>query len=230
MKIEIVPAILSKTPSDYHKKFKAVEPYTDWIQIDIVDNKFARNLTVGPKVIASFRTLKKLEIQLMVDYIEDWVDPFVKIGRKANIRRIVVPCESSRDPLGTIYHIRRHGIEVGFSLNPDTPTSRLQHIIDKLDTVLLLSVYPGFSGQHFVYGVLKKIEELRIMKPDVVIEVDGGIEPGTARKCAEMGANILVSGSFIFENATIEGETYHEKVKKALDTLKQDVQGPAPLN
>ena len=67
MKIEIIPAILSKIPADYHKKFKAVEPYTDWIQIDVVDNKFARNLTVGPKVIASFRTLKRLEIKVMVD-------------------------------------------------------------------------------------------------------------------------------------------------------------------
>ena len=113
---------------------------------------------------------------------------------------------------------------------PDTPASRLQHVIDKADTVLLLSVYPGFSGQHFVFGVLKKIEELRQMRPDVVIEVDGGIEPGTARKCAEVGANILVAGSFIFENANIEGETYHEKVRKALDILKEDIASIEPPN
>jgi len=195
VKIEIIPAILSKTAADYHKKFKTIEPFTEWIQVDIVDNKFARNLTIGPKEVAAFRTLKKLEIQLMVDFIEDWVDPFVEIAPKANIK---------------------------------TPASRLQHVIDKADTVLLLSVYPGFSGQHFVHGVLKKIEELRQMRPDVVIEVDGGIEPGTARKCAETGANILAAGSFIFENDTIRAETYQEKVKRALETLKKDVENVLP--
>lgn len=224
MKAEIIPAILSTTPADYHKKFKAIEPLTDWIQIDIVDNKFARNLTVGPKIVGGFRTLKKLEIQLMVDYIEDWIDPFVQIRKKANVARIIVPYETARDPIGVINHVRRHGVQIGFSINPDTPTNRLQHVIDKADTILLLSVYPGFSGQHFVHGTLEKIRQLRQMRPDVVIEVDGGIEPGTARKCAETGANILVSGSFLFENAKIKGEIYKEKVRKAFETLKADVE------
>jgi len=226
--VEIVPAILSKTPADYHKKFKAIEPLTDWIQIDIVDNKFAHNLTIGPKEVAAIRTLKKLEIQLMVNYIEDWVDPFVKIRQKANIARIIVPFESARDPIGVIRHIRRHGLAVGFSINPDTPAASLQHVIDKADTVLLLSVYPGFSGQHFVHSVINKIMQLREMRPDIVIEVDGGIEPGTARKCAEVGANILISGSFIFENPKMEGATYNEKVRRALDILKEDVEGIVP--
>ena len=223
MKIEIIPAILSKNPGDYHKKFKAVESFVDWIQIDIVDNKFARNLTVGPKEVGAIRTLKKLEIQLMVDFIEDWIDPFIKIKSKANIARIVVPYESCHDPIGVIKHIHQHGLEVGFSINPDTSADRLQHIIDKVDTVLLLSVYPGFSGQHFVYAVLEKIRQVKEMRPDIPIEIDGGIEPGTARKCAEVGANILASGSFIFENKNIEGVTYKEKVKNALNILREDV-------
>ncbi|MEX0621871.1 MAG: ribulose-phosphate 3-epimerase [Candidatus Woykebacteria bacterium] len=221
--VEIVPAILSKTPADYHKKFKAVEPLVDWIQVDIVDNKFARNLTIGPKEVGAFRTRKKLELQLMVDYIEDWVDPFVKIKDKASIGRIIVPYESARDPIGLINHIRRHNLQIGFSLNPDTPVSRLQHIIDKVDTVLLLSVYPGFSGQHFVHGTLDKIKQLRDMRPDVRIEIDGGIEPGIAKKCTEVGANILMVGSFLFENDKIKGDTYHEKVKEALKILKESV-------
>ena len=223
--VEIIPAILSKTSGDYHKKFKAVEPFTEWIQVDIVDNKFARNLTVGPKEVKAFRTLKKLEIQLMVDYIEDWVDPFVK----CRAARIIVPYESVRDPIGIINHLRRHNVQIGFSLNPDTAASRLQHVIDKLDTVLLLAVYPGFSGQHFVYTTLKKIEELREMRPDIVIEIDGGIEPGTARHCAEVGANILIAGSFVFENAKIEGETYQERIRNAISILKEDVEGVIPI-
>ena len=225
---EIIPAILSKTPADYHKKFKAIEPLTEWIQVDIVDNKFARNLTVGPKAVGAIRTRKKLEIHLMVDLIENWIDPFIKIRPTTNVSRIIVPLESVRDPIGITRHVKRHGVEVGFSLNPDTKVERLQHVIDKVATVLLLSVYPGFSGQHFVHSTLDKIIKLREMRPDIVIEVDGGIEPGTARKCAEVGANVLISGSFIFENTKIKGDTYHEKVQAALGILKEDIEGIVP--
>ena len=101
-------------------------------------------------------------------------------------------------------------------------------MIDKADTILLLSVYPGFSAQHFVHGILNKIMQLREIRPDITIEVDGGIEPGTARKCAEVGANILAAGSFIFENDTIKAETYQEKVKRALEILKKDVENVLP--
>lgn len=226
--VEIIPAILSTTRGDYHQKFKAIEPLTDWIQIDIVDNKFAPNKTIGPDVVATFRTLKKLEIQLMVDYIEDWIDPFVEIRDKANIKRIIIPYESARDPISLINHLRHHQIEIGFSLNPESPTQRVQHIIDKADTILLLSVHPGFSGQHFVHGTIDKIKQLRAMRGDVVIEIDGGIEPGTAGKCAQAGANILVAGSFLFENDTIVAETYNERARKALEILKDTVKGAAP--
>lgn len=223
--VEIVPAILSKSLADYHRKFKAVERLTEWIQIDIVDNKFAPNSTIGPKEVASFRTSVNLEIQLMVEFVEDWIDRFIKL----RVGRLVLPLESCRDPFGTISHVKRHGVPIGFSLNPETPTKRLIHYIDKLDTVLLLSVHPGFSGQHFIFDTLEKIRELRKMRPDITIEVDGGIEPGTARKCAEVGANILIAGSSIFDNATIKGKSYNEKVKNAIEGLKSSVEGIAPV-
>jgi ribulose-phosphate 3-epimerase len=219
MNPEIIPAILSTNSADYHKKIKAIEPYTDWVQIDIVDNKFAHNLTINADLVSSIRTKLKLEIQLMVEFIEDWLDPFVK----TNPGRIIVPYESCRDPLGVINHLRQHQIDLGFSLNPETPTERLKHLIDKIDTALLLSVHPGFSGQHFVVKTLDKIRELRAMNSNIVIEVDGGIEPGTAAKCAQVGANILVAGSFIFGNDTISGNTYREKVVTALDLLRKSV-------
>ena len=223
MNIEIIPAILSTTSGDYHQKFKAVESFTDWVQVDIVDNKFARNLTVGPKEVGSIRTAKKLEIQLMVDFIEDWIDPFIEIRGRTNIARIVVPYESCREPLEVVNHIRQHGLEIGFSLNPDTPADRIRHLVDKINVALLLSVHPGFSGQHFVYGTLDKIRQVKAMRADILIEIDGGIEPGTARKCAQVGADILAAGSFVFENDEVEGATYKEKVKNALNMLKQSV-------
>jgi len=219
--VDIIPAILSTTREDYHRRFKAVEPYTEWVQIDIVDGKFANSKTIGADTVTSIRTAKKLEIQLMVNFIEDWIDPFVK----AKPARIIVPVESARDAIGLINHVRRHKIQIGFSLNPHTPASSMQHLIDKVDSVLLLSVNPGYQGQHFVYGILQKIKDLRAMRSDAYIEVDGGVQPGIARKCAEAGARGLIAGSFILKNDEIEGETYGDKIKKAIDLLKADVEG-----
>lgn len=224
--IEIIPAILSKTSEDYHKKLKAIEPLADWVQIDIVDNVYARNQTIDAKTVGSIRTTLNLEIQLMVERIENWLDPFVQIRPG----RIIVPIESAHEPLLLIRHMQQHQIPFGFSLDPHTPVERLQHVIDKIDVVLLLAVNPGFSGQNFVHGVLEKIRSLRALRPDLVIEIDGGIEPLTARKCSEVGANRLIAGSFIFENDKIEGETYNEKVKSALETLKESVADVIPEN
>src|SRR3990167_5451892 len=134
--VEIIPAILSTTREDYHTRFKAVEPFADWIQIDIVDGKFAPNTTIGADTVTSIRTMKKLEIQLMVNFIEDWIDPFVR----AKVARIIVPIETASDPLSIIHHLRQHDIQVGFSLSPHTPAEKIQHLIDKLDIVTLLAV------------------------------------------------------------------------------------------
>lgn len=238
MSVEIVPAILAKTSADYHRKLKAVEPYTDWIQIDIVDNIYARNQTIDAKVVESIRTKVNLEIQLMVEHIENWLDPFVALKPG----RIVFPVESARDPIGLVNHMRRHQIPFGFSLDPHTPVSRLQHLVDKIDVALLLAVNPGFSGQHFAHVVIEKIRQLRSMRSDLVIEIDGGIEPDTARKCAQAGANILVAGSYIFENDKMsarhftstagghkmEGTTYNEKVRNSIETLKEAVSDVIP--
>jgi len=219
--VDIIPAILSTTRSDFHLRFKAVEPYTDWIQIDFVDGRFAPNKTVGPEVIGQFRTSKKLEIQLMVNFIEDWIDPFVKLKPA----RLIFPVETSHDPIGLINHVRRHQIEIGFSLNPHTEAERMRHLIDKIDCATLLAVNPGFQGQHFFHGVFQKIKDLRTMRPDVYIEVDGGIQPGIARKCVEAGVNALAVGSFILKNDKIGGSTYQERIKNAINALKEDVKG-----
>ncbi len=223
---EIIPAILSKTSGDYHKKLKAIEPLTDWVQIDIVDNQFARNQTIDAKDLASIRTRVKFEIHLMVEQIDNWLDSFVELKPG----RIIFPLESAHDTLGLVNHMRQHRIPFGFSLNPETKVERVQHLVDKVDAILLLAVHPGFSGQHFVYNVLEKIRQLRSMRPDLLIEVDGGIEPDTARKCAEVGANILAANSFIFENDKMEGQTYGEKVSHALSALKEAVSDVIPEN
>ena len=155
----------------------------------------------------------------MVNFIEDWIDPFVKLKPT----RLIFPVESSHDPIGLINHVRRHQIEIGFSLNPHTVVERMQHLIDKVDMVMLLAVNPGFQGQHFVQGVFQKIKDLRAMNPNIYIEVDGGIQPGIARKCAEAGASAIAVGSFILKNDKIAGSTYQERIKNAIEELKNDV-------
>lgn len=222
--VEIIPAILAKTAHEYVRKLKTVEPFTDWVQIDIIDNVYARNSTVDAKVVGSIRTKCKLEIQLMVERIENWIDPFIEIRP----HRIIVPIESAREPLLLIRHLNQHQIPFGFSLEPHTSVESLQHVIDKIDVALLLAVNPGFSGQHFYHGVLDKIRKLRVMRPDIKIEIDGGIEPDTARKCAQVGATRLASGSFIFENDKMEGASYSEKVRNSIEALKESVENIIP--
>jgi ribulose-phosphate 3-epimerase len=223
---EIIPVILSSTIGDYQKKLKAVEPFTDWIQIDFVDGHFAPNKTIGPKEIKSIRTIKNLEIHLMVRFIEEWIDQFIKIS---TVKRVIFPIETAFEPVAIISHLKRHNVAVGACLNPETSIERVKHVLNYLDMILILSVYPGFSGQHFVHKSLQKISELRKLKPDITVEVDGGIQPGTARHCVEMGANILVANSFIFDNKDVDGETYQEKVKNALAILKEDIDGVVPI-
>lgn len=222
--IEIVPAILAKTSNDYHHKLKTVEPFTDWVQIDIVDNIYARNQTIDAKVVGSIRTKSRLEIQLMVERIENWIDPFIAIRPQ----RIIIPFESAREPLLLVRHLRQHQIPFGFSLEPHTSVDRLEHLLDKIDIVLLLAVNPGFSGQHFYHGVLDKIRQIRNLRADLPIEIDGGIEPGTARKCAQAGATILAAGSFVFDNDKIDGATFNDKVRNSIEALKESVENIIP--
>jgi ribulose-phosphate 3-epimerase len=224
MGVEILPAILSKNSGDYHRKLKAIEPLTEWVQIDIVDNQYAPNQTIDAKVIASIRTRLKLEIHLMVEHIENWIDPILEIRPS----RIVFPLESAREPILLVRHMRQHNIPFGFSIEPGTRVESLQHLVDKIDLVLLLAVHPGFSGQHFAFSVLEKIRKLKEMRPDLLVEVDGGMEPGTAYKCARVGANILAAGSFIFDNVKMEGDTYNEKVRNAYYVLKESVADVLP--
>lgn len=232
--VEIIPGLLSSVRHDhgrdYHTKLKAVEPFTDWVHVDISDGKFTPNKTISHDIVTSIRTTKKLEVHLMVKFIEDWIDPFVKV----KVSRIIVPIESAYQPIQLIRHVHRHGLQIGFSLNPETPTDRLQHLVDKIDTALVLGVYPGYQAQHFIHGTMKKIQELKRMRPDLVVELDGGVDPGVARKAVEMGANIIIAGSFVFDHLRKHPHekeyTYQEQLQHAIEELKEAVSGVVPYS
>lgn len=192
--IQILPAILATNPGDYLKKLRIAEHLAEWIQVDIEDQKFASEKTIDAGVVASYPTKLKIEAQLMVVQPENFIDDFIKAG----VQRIVVPIENTAGLKEVIRHIKNHDIQVGVSLNPETPIEKVKHLVWDLDLVLVMSVHPGPSGQAFVVEVLPKIEELRRNYKNLNIEVDGGINSETARRVVKAGANILVVGSYLF--------------------------------
>jgi len=207
--IEIVPAILVKTPKELEQRLKEVELYVKRVQIDIMDGKFVPNKTIQPEDMKLFKTILMKEVHLMVEDNEKYVEDFLNL----DFDMIIVHLESCRDVEGIIRKVKDHGKKIALALNPPTPLSLINDYLDDLDMILLMTVNPGFSGQGFMPEVLPKIKELRKMRKNLDIEVDGGIKKENAKLVAEAGANILVSCSGIFG---------FEDKKKTIDLIKKE--------
>ena len=208
--IEIVPAILVKTSKELEQRLKEVEPYVIRVQIDIMDGKFVPNTTIQPKDMRLFKTKLMKEVHLMVEDNEKYVEDFLNL----DFDMIIVHLESCRDVEGIIRKVKDHGKKIALALNPPTPLSLINDYLDDLDMILLMTVNPGFSGQGFMPEVLPKIKELRKMRKNLDIEVDGGIKKENAKLVAEAGANILVSCSGIYS---------FEDKKKAIEEIRKEV-------
>ena len=212
MKYRIAPSILSADFSRLGEEVRAVAAAgADMIHFDVMDNHYVPNLTVGPLVCAALRPHVKLplDVHLMVKPVDRLVPEFAKAG--ADI--ISFHPEASEHVDRTIALIREHGCKAGLVLNPATPLSHLDHTLEKLDLVLLMSVNPGFGGQQFIASVLPKIAEARkriaATGKDIWLEVDGGIKTENIADVARAGADTFVAGSAIFGSkdyaATIRG-------------------------
>ncbi|OGY22859.1 MAG: hypothetical protein A2Y57_02815 [Candidatus Woykebacteria bacterium RBG_13_40_7b] len=201
--VEVLPAIFAETKEVYEEKLRKVEPFVEWVHIDIEDGKFAPKTTIGSEVVGYFKTSAKKEIQLLVKYPDDWVDDFFKIAQAS---RIIFPVEV--EPSGglkeVIKHIQNHGVEVGVVLNPETSISKIDHIIPDLDLVSIMSVHPGPSGQKFIPDVLPKIDYVKKNAPRIKVEIDGGINLENAKAAKEVGVDIIVAGEYIFGSENIE--------------------------
>jgi len=192
---KVSPSILSADFSNLGTEIKKVESFSDMLHVDVMDGHFAPNITIGIPIIKSVKkaTNLPLDIHLMIENPENLVEAFAQAGSDI----ITVHAEVIKGP-EIFDKIRSLGKKAGVSINPDTPIEKITPYLDKVDMVLIMSVFPGFSGQEFI-DVTEKIKNLRQhYKGD--IEVDGGINLETGKKVVEAGADILVAGSFIFKS------------------------------
>lgn len=198
----ISPSILSADFAALGQEVRAIdEAGADWIHIDVMDGHFVPNLTIGPGVVKALRphSEKPFDVHLMISPIDPYIAQFADAG--ADI--ITAHPEAGPHFHRTVQAIKAAGPKAGAALNPSTPVETIDYVLDELDLVLVMSVNPGFGGQSFIDGQLRKIEALRKLIEarglDTMIEVDGGVKPVTAAQCINAGATALVAGSAVFK-------------------------------
>ena len=209
----ISPSILSADFARLGDEVRAVdEAGADWIHIDVMDGHFVPNLTIGPGVVKALRgcSKKPFDVHLMISPVDPFLDDFAEAG--ADI--ITVHPEAGPHLHRTVQRVKALGLKAGVSLNPATPVDALDYVLEDLDLVLVMSVNPGFGGQKFISSQLGKIEIIaeRIAAKglDVQLEVDGGIDPETARQSVDAGASVLVAGTAVFRGGP---GSYAENIK-----------------
>lgn len=196
-RVLITPSILSCNLARLQEEVESIEHDADWVQVDVMDGHFVPNLTFGAPVIKCLKTRLPLDIHLMVQNPAERVREFLQAGAR-NITFHAEAVTKTAERKEIIEAIRDGRATAGIAINPGTPVSAISDVLDNIDLVLVMSVTPGFSGQRFITEVLEKVRALRKSHPDIIIQMDGGIDATTAGVCKKAGANNLVSASFIF--------------------------------
>ena len=203
----VAPSILSADFGNLAAEIRAIcEAGCDLVHVDVMDGHFVPNLTIGPVVVNAVAkaATKPLDIHLMVENNSFFADLFLPLKPKF----LTFHIEEEKHPMRLIDHIRKNGVGPGIVLNPHTPVSAIEHIIDEVDMVLLMSVNPGFGGQKFMPVVLEKTRALRELierkNAKCLIEGDGGVNGLNAPDLEEAGADILVAGNYIFSSNSYE--------------------------
>ena len=198
----IAPSILSADFAKLGEEIEAVQKAgADWLHVDVMDGHFVPNITIGPPVVKAIRP--HVSIPIDVHLMIAPADPYLNAFREAGADILSIHPEAGPHLDRSLQHIRQIGAKAGVVLNPSTPVESIEWVMDHIDVILVMSVNPGFGGQAFIPGQLKKIARLRQMIDasgrDIVLEVDGGVAPDTAPLCVEAGATALVAGTAVFK-------------------------------
>ena len=203
MSVQLAPSILSADFARLADEASRVEGVADLLHVDVMDNHFVPNLTLGPVVVEALRkaTPLPLDLHLMIEDPDRWAPEYVALGATL----VTFHVEAARDPVQTARAIRSNGGKAGLALKPGTPLTPYTGILGEFDMVLVMTVEPGFGGQRFIAEMLPKIREAREAIAgrglSMWLEVDGGINEDTAALCAEAGADVFVAGSAVFDAA-----------------------------
>ncbi len=201
----IAPSILASDFSRLGEEITDVMAAgADWVHVDVMDGHFVPNITFGPDVVKAIRSVTDavFDVHLMISPVDAYLESFAKAG--ADI--ITVHAESTPHPHRSLQAIRALGKKAGISLNPGTPESSIEYLLDQIDLVLVMTVNPGFGGQSFIPAMVEKIKKIKAMigERPITLEVDGGITTDTIQSTAKAGANAFVAGSAIFKNGNKE--------------------------
>ena len=224
-RIEIAPSILASNFARLGDEVHTVEQAgAEVIHVDVMDGHFVPNISIGIPVVESLRkaTHLPLDVHLMIERPEEYIERFVRAGAT----RVLVHEEATAHLDRALAMIREHGAEAGAAINPATPVDMLSEVLDKVDTVLVMSVNPGFGGQKFIRGALEKIRQLNQLRTrynaSFRIGVDGGVDVGNIAELAQAGANTFVAGSSIF-HASDPAAATRQLRKLAAEALSQRV-------